>query len=103
MRPWKQSLPFRAVESLSCKAHARLLDRAFNTDLSWKERILLRFHGNFCAPCRRYTVQAKLVEDLRRELWSEDNADLGQLSDQARERIQEKLREDRKGIVSPDI
>lgn len=91
MNLWKRSLPFRAVESLSCKAHARLLDRAFNDRLNKRERFLLRFHGRLCAPCRRYDAQSSLVEALRRELWSEDNRELGALSAEGRQRIAREL------------
>ena len=44
---------------LTCKDASRLVSKALDTPLSWRERWGLRMHLLFCALCRRY------VRDLR--------------------------------------
>jgi hypothetical protein len=81
--------------SLSCKAATRLQSKAFDHQLTIRQRLGLHIHLALCKWCRRYSKQIKFIHRA-----APNHADQivesapQQLSKEARERIRQKLRDE---------
>jgi hypothetical protein len=82
--------------SPSCKQAVRLQSAALDGKLSLRERLGLRIHLVLCTWCRRYGKQIRFVQTATREHAGEKQV-LPQrtLSDEARERIKQRLQSDK--------
>jgi len=82
--------------SPSCKQAVRLQSAALDGKLSLRERLGLRIHLVLCTWCRRYGKQIRFVQTATREHAGEEQV-LPQrtLSDEARERIKQRLQSDK--------
>ena len=79
--------------SPSCKAAARLQSEALDHQLPWRQRLGLRIHLCLCRWCRRYGQQLAFLRDAAHEHPDRVIGSVPQkLSDEARERIRQKLR-----------
>ena len=85
---------------LSCRDAAKLLSESLDVQLPFRRRIGLRIHLMMCHLCRRYARQMKALQQLVRGLSAQvseediDSVDLGSLSPEARERVENALREE---------
>lgn len=83
--------------SPSCKAAARLQSEALDHPLKWRQRLGLRAHLALCRWCRRYGHQIAFLRHATRSRPEETAKSVPQpLSDEARERILQKLRAHKK-------
>jgi len=71
-----------------------MVSRSFEQPLPLARRIQIRMHYWICAWCRRYEQQLKLLHDaLHKHPLPDDSAPGPKLSDNARERMKQALRE----------
>lgn len=81
--------------NLSCREMTRLASESLDRDLDQVERVALRSHLLYCAPCRRYLRQIKtLGQALQRFAGRLETADPlpgPVLPEDARERIKRRL------------
>ena len=49
---------------LSCQKATLLQEKSFKTSLSFKEKLLFKFHLKICDGCSKYTKQNILIEQL---------------------------------------
>ncbi len=82
------------ILTLRCKESDRLLSEALDRRLTWTERAALRAHVAICRGCRRSKRQLGTLRSAMRQytLHAEDDAP-GELSAEARERINAALRD----------
>jgi predicted anti-sigma-YlaC factor YlaD len=84
--------------NLPCEGMARLASESLDSDLSRLERVALRSHVLYCAACRRYLMQLKLIraalKQLGARLPTDDLLPGPGLPDDARERIKRSLKRD---------
>ena len=79
--------------SPSCKTAARLLSEALDHKLTFRQQLGLRVHLVLCKWCSRYWKQIAFVHSVVHSRPDEvTTAVPRQLSDEARERIRQKLR-----------
>ena len=79
--------------SPSCKTAARLQSEALDRKLPLRQRFGLRVHLLLCKWCRRYGKQVAFLRNAAREHPDRMAKPVPQkLSDEARERIQQRLR-----------
>jgi hypothetical protein len=83
--------------NLSCEGMSRLASESLDRDLGRLERFALRSHLVYCAACRHFQRQIKLVRSAMRRLtrgagFGERSPGTG-LSHEARERIKRALNE----------
>lgn len=78
--------------SPNCKAATRLQSEAFDHKLSFRQRLGLRIHLVLCKWCRRYGKQITFIHNAAQS-HPDEMAESApqQLSDEARERIRQKL------------
>jgi hypothetical protein len=89
----------RGIGDLSpnCKQAVRLQSAALDRKLSFRERLGLRIHLVLCQWCRRYGKQIRFLQTATREHAGEEQVlPERTLSPEARERIKERLRPDKK-------
>jgi hypothetical protein len=83
--------------NLPCQGMARLASESQDRDLALRERIALRLHLLYCAACRRYERQLRLLRCAMRRLATRLETDqaipVPALPDEVRERIKRALRE----------
>ena len=77
---------------ISCQEVARLSSESQDRSLTFGERISLRFHLVGCKLCSRYAHQLKFLRDTCARV-DEEPAGNTELSGDARERIQERLKQ----------
>jgi hypothetical protein len=83
---------FRAIFP-TCRDATRLQSEALDTRLSLAKRIGLRFHLLICNWCRRYGKQVRFLRNAAHDHPERlAEATSQKLSDEARQRIKEKLR-----------
>jgi len=83
--------------SPSCGTAARLQSEALDHKLTWQQRLGLRLHLVLCKWCRRYGKQIGFVHNVVHSHPDEVTSAIPrQLSDEARERIRQKLRANQK-------
>jgi hypothetical protein len=83
--------------SPSCGTAARLQSEALDHKLTWRQRLGLRLHLVLCKWCRRYGKQIGFVHNVVHSYPDEVTSAIPQqLSDEARERIRQRLRADQK-------
>jgi hypothetical protein len=77
-----------------CKVAVEVISQSFERKLSLRERVILKLHLWVCAWCLWYTQHLRLMRDSLRSDSAIENAlaDTPGLSDEARERIKQKLR-----------
>jgi hypothetical protein len=78
-----------------CQAMVPVMSESLERRLGLVEQIKLRLHLLVCAWCARYLKQVKLLRQAVSQCEfpvADDNANLLQLSDEARQRIAESLR-----------
>jgi hypothetical protein len=84
--------------NLPCEGMAHLASESLDRDLGRLERVALRSHVLYCAACRRYLGQLKLIRAALRRLGARmETDDLlpgPGLPDNARERIKRSLKSD---------
>ena len=84
--------------NLPCEGMARLASESLDRDLGRLERVALRSHLAYCAACRRYLRQLKLIraalKRLGEHLETDDLLPGPGLPDDARERIKRSLKRD---------
>jgi hypothetical protein len=79
--------------SPDCKAATRLQSEALDHRLTFRQRVGLRLHLLLCKWCRRYGKQITFVRNASQAHPDEVAAAVpDRLSDEARERIRQKLR-----------
>lgn len=77
-----------------CKTVCRLQSAALDRQLTFRQRTGVRVHLLLCKWCRRYGKQIRLLRHLARERGDEIyNAAPQELSNEARERIRDKVNE----------
>ena len=82
--------------SPSCKAATRLQSEALDRKLTLRQRFGLRAHLLICKWCRRYGKQITFLRNAAHEHPDEMAKPVSQkLSDEAKERIRQKLRANR--------
>jgi hypothetical protein len=83
--------------NLPCQGMARLASESFDRDLILRERVTLRLHLAYCAPCRHYEGQLQLLRCAMRRLASRLESDQPLpgpgLPEEVRERIKRALKE----------
>jgi hypothetical protein len=84
--------------NLPCEGIARLASESLDRDLDRLERVALRSHIVYCARCRRYLRQLKLIRAALAQLGARLDADLclpgPALPDDVRDRIKHSLSKD---------
>ena len=84
--------------NLPCEGMARLASESLDRDLGRLERLSLRSHLLYCAACRRYVGQIKLLRQalgrLAAHLQTDDPLPGPGLPDEARERIKNALKQE---------
>jgi predicted anti-sigma-YlaC factor YlaD len=84
--------------NLPCEGMSRLASESLDRDLGRLERVALRSHILYCAACRRYLRQIKLLSCAMRRLATRIEVDQPLpgpgLPDDARERIKRALKRD---------
>lgn len=82
---------------LTCKEVAQLVSDSLDRDLSFVERVIVRFHLLYCLACRRYRGQVRFLRTaIRRYLRMLEEAppaDAPVLSEAARERLNRALQQ----------
>lgn len=75
-----------------CREISQLISEARERNLTWLERIAVRFHRAICKPCDEYTRQLDFLHKSGSAM-PEDSSHIDNpaLSDEARRRIIEKL------------
>lgn len=77
---------------LTCKETAQLASESLDRSLTWRERLMLRLHLYRCVMCSRYVRQLKFLQRACAGADEEQLTDAAELSDEARERIRDRLR-----------
>jgi predicted anti-sigma-YlaC factor YlaD len=81
---------------LTCEEIAKLVSESLDRDLSFPERVAVRFHLLYCRACARYRRQVAFLRNAmrayREQLEREGTGALSTLSPAARERIKQALR-----------
>ncbi len=77
---------------INCKETARLSSESHDRSLTLRERVSLRFHLLRCQLCSRYAHQLKFLEDACSSVIEELEGNT-ELSDDARDRIRERLKQ----------
>ena len=81
---------------ISCKRAAELISLSLETPLTWRQRLALAFHLAFCAMCRRFRRQSRLVQQAGPEAGRPEQLpgrEKTTLSEEARQRIKKALRD----------
>jgi hypothetical protein len=83
--------------NLPCQGMARLASESLDRDLVLRERVALRLHLLYCAACRRYERQLRLLrcamQRLAKRLETDQPISAPLLPDEVRERIKRALKE----------
>lgn len=77
---------------INCKEASRLSSESQDRSLTLRERVSLRLHLIGCKLCSRYTHQLKFLSDACAHV-DETPAGNTQLSDDARDRIRDRLKQ----------
>ena len=77
---------------INCEKAARLSSESHDRQLTLRERVSLRFHLMGCRLCSRYTHQLKFLRGACEHI-DEEPAGNAQLSDDARDRIRQRLKQ----------
>ena len=80
---------------LSCKRVAQLASESLDRSLTLQERVLLRFHLLFCKFCSRYVRQLKFVQRACARVDEAYSGSGAGLTGDARERIRDRLSQNR--------
>jgi hypothetical protein len=75
--------PLSDLMGLSCREFARLTVTRLDRPLTASEALRHRFHGTLCGICARFATQFSFLNDLTREIETEDNAPPPPPSDRA--------------------
>jgi hypothetical protein len=79
---------------LNCRQVTRLLSRSMDAKLPWQQRLALRIHLLYCVWCRRYADQILFLRKATGNFaYGAGGAGPVKLSDEAKERIRERLRQ----------
>jgi predicted anti-sigma-YlaC factor YlaD len=88
---------FWCLLNLPCDGMSRLASESLDRDLGRMERVALRSHLLYCAACRRFQLQIKLLRcaigRLAREVEAEDPSPGTVLPDEVSARIKRALKE----------
>jgi len=83
---------------MSCQQATRLMSDRLERELSLRERFALVFHLAMCRFCRGFSNELKRLRDFARRYGSKNESEEPQnqphLSDEARQRIEQRLREE---------
>lgn len=86
-----------AVAMLTCEEIAQLVSQSLDRQLSFPERLMVRFHLLYCKACRRYRRQVEFLRlAIRRyldQIEAGEETGLPGLSESARERMARVLRQ----------
>lgn len=77
----------------SCKKVSTLISESMDRKLSVYKRMGIQFHLMMCALCRRYRRQLFVIRSIFQENEEPDQTGCELLSDDARKRIEKKLKE----------
>jgi len=84
---------------LNCREVTRLISQSMDSKLPWHRRLGMRVHLLYCVWCRRYAAQLQLLRKAARELPPEAlDAAPKKLSNEAKEQMRARLREDLKNL-----
>lgn len=73
---------------ITCKQASQLLSQSLDRQLSWRERLVLRFHLLLCDACKRFARQIVLLGNTVKQVFQKIEQDEHlQLPQEARERI----------------
>jgi hypothetical protein len=78
---------------ISCKEAAELASQSQDRSLNLTERFALRFHTFRCKLCARYAQQLRFLRDACERIDDDGAQACPQLPDDARERIQQRLKQ----------
>ncbi len=78
---------------LTCEETAQLVSESLDRTLRLRERFALRLHLLGCAMCSRYARQLKFLQRVCADGAEEQLTSPAELSDAARERIRNRLRQ----------
>lgn len=81
----------------SCREVSCLLSESLDHPLPWHVRMGLRMHLLMCGMCRKSRKQILAVRDIVKSYAQMGSRDAPGLSDAARERMQQKIREANQG------
>jgi len=92
----------------SCKDISTLLSRSMDEKISWRERWALKTHLMMCRSCSTLAKQMQFLRAASAAAAAEDIADSGpgpgpHLTDEARERIRERLRREQADAPSEPV
>ena len=76
---------------VSCKQASLLASQALDRRLGWRERLTLRLHWLVCDACTRFKRQTEFLRTAVRGIPEIGDDHLGELSNEARERIRKAL------------
>ena len=79
---------------MSCQQATRLMSARLDRRLSFRERVALAFHLGMCRLCRGFSSELERLRDFARRYGSDDQDNGSRLSDEARQRIEQRLREE---------
>lgn len=90
-------MKLKYINLLSCKDFTELACKSHDHPLQGWERIFFIFHHTICTVCRRFHRQTKLIDTAAKGALknSVENSTAISLSESAKARIAEKLREGR--------
>lgn len=80
---------------MKCKDAAQIITESQHHSLSWRQRVGLRFHLLMCDACRNFASQMALLTKATK-LWPIKAKAENVLSEEARERIANRLTDERK-------
>lgn len=84
---------------ISCQAASRLMSESLDSPLPFRRRMSLKMHLLMCHLCRRVARQGRALNEVicgfarKTGMNGEDPAGLGDLSSEARERIEQALKD----------
>ena len=76
-----------------CKQIVELTSHNMDTSIPWYTRMELKVHYLMCKTCRRYAQQLQFISNVMARLEARQTPENGQLSEDARQRIAEKMRQ----------
>jgi hypothetical protein len=83
----------KLIFTLHCEESSRLVSESLDRQLSFSERLAVRLHRIGCWSCRRLAQQLKFIREAARSAGKPELFGSQTLSDEARLRIVEAIRE----------
>ena len=83
---------------ISCKEASRLISEMKDHDVTWRQRLSLRFHLLMCSMCRMYQRNLEMLSNISRNagnLTLSREASTECLTSSARQRMKDKLSEEK--------